>query len=134
MRLTWEDAVATAATAGVAALYVGLATEADWAPLQSVRVTAAATLVLGVTACAVGGAQTTRDSAVMSGPEPFVGGLTAILLGFAVLTGWVPLLGISVGMICLLWLTTTVRHLRGHPPVAAPEPGRALVHHDGYRR
>lgn len=132
MRLTWKDAVATAATGGVVALYVGLATDAGWAPLQSVRATAAITLVLGMTACAVGGADAAQNSQIMSGPEPFLGGLTAILLGVAVLTGWMPLLGIAVGLTVVLWFTTTLRHLRRRKPVTEPAPERELAHH-GYR-
>lgn len=130
MRLTWRDAVATVLTAGATTLYIGQAADASWAPLSGVRATALAVLVLGLGACAIGGAEASRDSEVMSGPMPFLGSLTGVLLVGAAVSGWAAPLGIAVGVTCLLWLVTTVRHLRRHAPEPTTEQQPV---HVGYR-
>jgi hypothetical protein len=124
MNLTWHDAAATLLTGAAAGLYAAHVAEADLPLAANSRVVALAVLLLGLTACGVGGSGAPRDDTGRTAGVLTVFtvlGWTALATGVAALvTGGEPLLAGLVGLTALLWLGATVRH--------------ALVRHTATRR
>lgn len=127
MRLTWRDAVATALTAIVVALYVGYRYDVGLSLVSNPRVLAATAFVLGVVACIVGGRVSPstqgRAAARSSRWFNFFGTVASIAAIAVLITGSEVLLALLVGVIVALWLAATARHLfladqsSGHLPV-----------------
>jgi len=112
MSLTWRDAAATAVTAALAAGWVGLAQQASWAPVTSVRWYAVLFLVAGQTTCAVCAADLTRQG-VTRGPGFLLGPLAAVATVLALVAGSAVVLGVAVAAMVVLWLLATSRHVLG---------------------
>jgi len=114
MSLTWRDSVATAVTGALAIGWVGLAQEASWAPITSVRWYAVLFLVVGQTTCAVCAADLARQGVLRSSGF-FLGPLALAAAVLAIVTGNVAVLGLAVLATVVLWVLATGRHvLAGH--------------------
>lgn len=111
--LTWRDGLATAATGGLVAAYVGLVQEAAWAPITSVRGYAALFLLVGQVTCAVCAAELAR-SGLVAGPGYFVGPLALVATVLALVTGSAGVMGVGVVALVLLWALGTALHARPH--------------------
>lgn len=126
MRLTWRDAVATAFTGAVVALYWSYLADVEIAYLTSVRAVAAVGLVLGIAGCALGAAAPGMQERKPSGYQWMAAlGVVALIAAlFAVITGFAWVLAVQIGATVLLWLITTARHAiagrrwDSHVPVA----------------
>lgn len=112
MSLTWRDGIATAVTGALAAGWVGLAQQATWAPVTSVRWYAVLFLVVGQTTCAVCAADLARQG-VLRSPGFFLGPLALVSSALAVVTGSVAVLGVAVVATAGLWALSTGRHVLG---------------------
>jgi hypothetical protein len=112
MRLTWKDAGATILTGAVVALYVAFQQGVDLPLVSGPRALASAMLVLGITACALGGGGTPAGA---SGALARVGGALGAVAGVAalatVITGSEAMLALLVTATVSLWVLATARHL-----------------------
>jgi hypothetical protein len=111
MRLTWRDAVATVLVGGVVAAYAAFVEGADLPVISGPRALAGFTLVVGLTACGIGGEGWTNGS------QPWAvrtaGVLGAIAMAAALVTviiGSVFVLAVLVGTTVALWILATLRH------------------------
>lgn len=110
MRTEWRDAVATVPVLVTIALYVDYLADGTALFIQSPRIMALAGLVLGLTACVLGGwAAGTRPAMRLGAP---LGAIALVLAIITLITGNEITLGLLAGTIVLLWLISTVRHLR----------------------
>jgi hypothetical protein len=112
MRLTWKDGIATVLTAGIVALYAGFLAGATLPLFAGPRALAGLILVVGMTACAIGG--TALNDGATNGPTVHVGstlGAAAFLAALVtMISGAGSTLAILVGVTVTLWLLATVRH------------------------
>jgi hypothetical protein len=112
MRLTWKDAIATVLTAGIVALYAAFLSGTTLPLVSSPRALAAVFLIVGLTACAVGGTALTADMkarwVVYAGGT--LGGIAFIAALITVVTGSGFVLAVLVGTTVALWLMATLRH------------------------
>lgn len=119
-RLTGKDLLATAVLAGAGALYAWHLQATGSGLVHSPRFLSVALLVLGVTACAVGGTYTAegRYPAVMS----WAAAASFALAVAGMITGSeLPLAALALAL-GLMWLVTTVRHAAGIHLQPAPPP------------
>jgi hypothetical protein len=112
MRLTWKDAIATVLTAGIATLYAAFLGGAGLPLVSSPRALAAVTLVVGLTACGIGGTALTTDTkarwaAYVGGT---LGGIAFLAALATMITGSELMLAVLVGTTVALWLMATARH------------------------
>jgi hypothetical protein len=112
MRLTWKDAIATVLTAGIVALYAAFLGGTTLPLVSSPRTLAAVFLIVGLTACAIGGTALTTDPkaqwAMYAGGT--LGGVAFIAALITLVTGSGFVLAVLVGTTVALWLMATVRH------------------------
>lgn len=117
-----KDIVATAFAFSAVAISWAAVAEWGWPGTDSVRLTALVALVLGVTACAIGGVD-----AYSAGPDrawyqrfgSFLGGVAGVAALVAIAFGWKPALVTVALVIAVLWVVTTARHLVTRAPAAA---------------
>ena len=110
MELTWKDGVATALTGLVLLTYFAVSETWDvWLVGDSVRWAAAVILLLGLGAWWLGEPAHGRPSR----PLAAVGGITAVLLLLALVTGSLTVLAWAVLGDLVLWLGATLRHAFG---------------------
>jgi FtsH-binding integral membrane protein len=123
MRLTWRDAVTTILAVSVGAVTLAVTEEWDWPLFGSTRAAVGAVGAIGLAMCIVGGS---RDVSPMKGTFGVVAtalGVAAfVLIVLGVITGSESVLITLVGVIGVLWFTTTLRHAIV-PATAAPQRG-----------
>lgn len=127
MRLTWKDVAATALVAAIVIPYTGYLVRGGILFINDPREVAGTALVLGITACAVGGSSVSRSDVMVRIASPF--GFVALGLGIATLiTGNELLLAGFIATIVLLWVLATVHHAMvglSTPTAAAPAKAEA---------
>ncbi len=113
MRTEWRDAAATIPVLVTVALYVDYLADGTALFIHGPRVMALTGLVLGLTACILGGwAATTKTAKSLSAP---LGTIALLLAIVTLITGNEVALGVFAGTIALLRVVSTVRHLRLPP-------------------
>jgi hypothetical protein len=115
MRLSWRDAAAAVPVAACVGLYLAHRADVDLPVLSGPRVVAAVVLVLGVTACAVGGGIAPAE--VPQPREPWLRalglhGVAAFVIAvIALITGSWGVVAALVALLVLMWLATTLHRL-----------------------
>jgi hypothetical protein len=112
MSLTWRDAVTTIVAAG--ALVVAIAVIRNWnVPIISNPRWAAFILIaIGIALCIVGNVSGQPDFA-----DPYVmimavlGGGIILLAALALIMGTAVYVGLAAGVLLLMWLVSTIRHI-----------------------
>jgi hypothetical protein len=131
MRLTWKDGIATVLTAGIVALYAAYVADEKLPLVSGPRVLAGLILVVGLTACAIGGTAIAKDGS--AGLTVYVGstlGAAAFLAALiTMITGAGSTLAILVGVTVALWLLATVRHAVARTTTSDRTPDHELAGH-----
>jgi hypothetical protein len=109
MQREWRDAIATAPVLVTVALYVDFLADGTAMWIHGPRTMALTALLLGLSACIVGGWTATKSAMWVSAPFGVVALVLAIL---TLITGNVVTLAFFLAVIAALWLISTVRHLR----------------------
>jgi len=135
MRLSWRDVLATVLVLAAAALYLLWLDGTEVLGMSSARSIGIAVMVLGfvasVTAVVYG-----VGAGLLDAPKLYLA-LTSLLgLGALVAGVWVltveneAMLGALVAATAILWLMSTIRHVRIAEPRAKGQPGPPALGHD----
>ena len=127
MRLTSRDLAATVLTGLVVTGYAAFLAGTDLPLIAGVRGMAAAVLVVGISGCALGGADATRPGTAgwsrrIGGVAGFLGAVALFAAITALITGSGDALAVLVGATVALWVLATLRHALTPRTTAAGSP------------
>jgi hypothetical protein len=112
MRLTWRDGVSTLLVVACGVIFLAVTNAWGWPLLSSFHTGSAVLLVVGLTACIVGGS----NMKTFDASDPMVLGASTIgFFAFAVgvygiISGSETALAILATTIAMLWVVTTIHH------------------------